>query len=213
MLERGKLISFEGLDGVGKTTQVRLTAEKLQKRGYPVLVTREPGGTPLSEAVRQLLLDPAFEGMSPVAEAFLYAGARAQLVREAILPALAAGKVVLCDRFVDSSIAYQGYGRGLDLQFLRFINSFVLQGLGRFLTILLDLEPGLALQRGSGKDRLEQEGLSFRQRVREGYLSLAREAPERVKLIAATGSPEEVQEKVWKHVLAFLEGNQPGGCF
>lgn len=213
MLKRGKLISFEGLDGVGKTTQVRLTAEKLRKWGCPVVVTREPGGTPLSEAVRQLLLDPVFEGMSPVAEAFLYAGARAQLVREVILPALDAGKIVLCDRFVDSSIAYQGYGRGVDLQFLWSINKFVLQELGSFLTVLLDLDPGLAIKRVSGNDRLEKEGLNFRQRVREGYLALAREAPERVKVVSAAGSPEEVQEKVWKHVSAFLEGKQSGGWF
>jgi dTMP kinase len=212
----GKLITFEGPDGAGKTTQVNLTAAALKAAGYSVLVTREPGGTRLSEAVRGLLLDPSFREMTPAAEALLYAGARAQLVREVMIPALAAGQVVLCDRFVDSSLAYQGYGRGLDLNLLRAINAFALNSLGSFYTILFDLEPEQGLLRSRGGragDRLEQEDISFHRRVREGYRALARAGPARIKVVEARGTPEEVQQRLWMLILPFLEGNEPGAPF
>lgn len=181
MEARGKLITFEGPDGAGKTTQIQLTEGFLEEQGYPVVRIREPGGTRLSEAIRQLLLDPSYKEMSAAAEALLYAAARAQLIDEVILPALAAGKVVLCDRFVDSSLAYQGYGRSLDLERLRMVNGFALNKLGAFRTILLDLPPEEGFRRSSGKierDRLEQESLSFHQRVREGYRILADSCPD-----------------------------------
>ncbi len=216
MREQGKLITFEGPDGAGKTTQVNLTAAALEAQGYSVLVTREPGGTLLSEAVRGLLLDPSFREMTPAAEALLYAGARAQLVREVIMPALAAGYVVLCDRFVDSSLAYQGYGRGVDLDLLRAINILALNDLGPFFTILLDLEPEQGLRRSRGRgagDRLEQEDIFFHQRVTKGYRTLARTASERIRVVDARGKPEEVQRRLRALLSPFLKGEEPGAPF
>lgn len=211
---KGNLITFEGPDGAGKTTQVRLLAETLKDRGYPVLVTREPGGTPLAEEIRQLLLDPRNREMSPITEALLYAGARAQLVSEVILPALDDGMVVLCDRFVDSSLAYQGYGRGLDLEMLQTVNKFALNKLRGFFTILLDLpaEDGLSrvAQLGEG-DRLEQEQLAFHIRVREGYLALAAASPERFRVVDAAAEVDVVHSRILAEVLNCLESRQEGG--
>jgi len=211
----GKLIVFEGPDGAGKTTQVKLAAERLQNAGYSIVVTREPGGTRLSEMIRQLLLDPNNREMSPVTEALLYAGARSQLVAEVILPALAAGKIVLCDRFVDSSLAYQGFGRGLDLEMLRQVNRFALNRLGRFCTIILDLPPEEGLKRGKQRERdwLEQEDLSFHRRVREGYRLLAKKYPERIRVVDASPQPEIVHQQVWEHLTAFIRGSYQGGVF
>lgn len=212
----GKLITLEGPDGAGKSTQVSLLASALKARGYPVLVTREPGGTRLGEEIRGLLLNPLYGEMNHVTEALLYAGARAQLVGEVILPALAAGVTVLCDRFVDSSLAYQGYGRGLDLGMLRAINGFALKQLGSFLTILLDLPPEEGLRRaaaGRRGDRLEQEDLDFHKRVRDGYLALAASNPERIVVVAAAAPVSAVQQSVLKHALAYLEGKRKGASF
>lgn len=214
MKRGGKLITFEGPDGAGKTTQVGMAARALESLGYRVLVAREPGGTRLSEAIRQILLDPAFREMNPVAEAFLYTGARAQLVGELILPALAEGYVVLCDRFVDSSIAYQGYGRGLSLEMLRVINACALKGLGSFLTILIDIEPGEGLERNvKEKDRLEQENLSFHRRVRDGYLALAASAPDRIRVVDGSGDRAAVHARVLSLIRDFLEGKAGGAPF
>jgi dTMP kinase len=212
---RGKLITFEGVDGAGKTTQVLLTAATLEQRGYTVLITREPGGTRLSEEIRRLLLDPQFSEMAASTEALLYAAARSQLVGEVILPALESGKVVLCDRFVDSSLAYQGYGRGLGLDLLRTVNAFALVGLGVFYTIMIDLVPEQGIQRFAIResDRLEQEGVSFLRRVRDGYRALAAAAPERIRVVDGSGTPEVVQARVWMHVAAFLEGREQGVPF
>ena len=149
-------------------------------------------------------------------EALLYAGARAQLVSEVLLPALAAGNVVLCDRFVDSSLAYQGYGRGLDLEMLRVINTFALHKLGTFCTVLLDLPPEEGLGRSAGvaeRDRLEQENLSFHRRVRDGYLILARDYPGRIKVVNASADPRLVQEQIQEYVMAYLTGRDQGGAF
>jgi dTMP kinase len=212
----GKLITFEGPDGAGKTTQVSMTARALEQSGYAALIIREPGGTRLSEAIRRLLLDPAYREMLPVTEALLYAGARAQLVGEVILPALAAGKIVLADRFVDSSLAYQGYGRGLDLEMLHLVNGFALNKLGVFRTILLDLPAGEGLERLAGekeRDRLEQESLSFHQRVRDGYSLLAQTCPERIKVVDAGADPQSVQKQIWEHVAAYLADRAPGASF
>ena len=203
----GKLITFEGIDGAGKTTQVLLTAAALEQRGFRVLTTREPGGVRLSEEIRRLLLDPQFSEMAASTEALLYAAARSQLVGELILPALEAGKVVLCDRFVDSSLAYQGYGRELSLVLLRTVNAFALAGLGIFYTIVIDLEPEQGLQRFANResDRLEQEDVSFHRRVRYGYRTLAAAAPERIRVVDGSGSADEVQARVWAQVAAFIE--------
>jgi dTMP kinase len=215
MAERGMLITFEGPDGAGKTTQIRMTAEALRLQGVDPLCTREPGGTRLSEAIRGLLLDPCFQEMDPLAEALLYAAARAQLVAEVILPALQAGRVVLCDRFVDSSLAYQGYGRGLDLKLLAGINSGALEQIGPFGTVVLDLPVELGLQRvrSAGKpDRLEQEAVDFHRRVRQGFLSLARNNPQRIRVIDAAAPASAIQAAVWGAVQDFLAGKQ-GAAF
>lgn len=212
----GKFITFEGPDGAGKTTQIQLTEDFLAEQGYLVVSMREPGGTRLSEAIRQLLLDPSYKEMCAATEALLYTAARAQLVNEVILPALAAGKVVLCDRFVDSSLAYQGYGRSLVLERLRMINGFAVNSLGAFRTILLDLPPEEGFRRSAGKierDRLEQESLDFHRRVREGYLRLADSCPERIRVVDASGGLELVQEQIKEHVLKYLTGRDPGGAF
>lgn len=211
----GKLITFEGVDGAGKTTQVLLTAAALEQRGYTVLTTREPGGTRLSEEVRRLLLDPQFSEMAASTEALLYAAARSQLVGEVILPALESGRVVLCDRFVDSSLAYQGYGRGLGLDLLRTVNAFALVGLGAFYTIVIDLQPEQGMRRFATResDRLEQESVSFHRRVRDGYRALAAAAPERIRVVDGTGTPDAVQARVWAHVAALLEDGEQGAPF
>jgi dTMP kinase len=212
---RGKLITFEGVDGAGKTTQVGMTAATLKQQGYEVLATREPGGTRLSEQIRRLLLDPQFGEMAASTEALLYAAARAQVVDEVILPALEAGKVVLCDRFVDSSLAYQGYGRSIDLAMLRSVNGLALAGLGAFFTVVIDLCPEQGLPRCAtrGSDRLEQESIDFHRRVRDGYRALAAAAPERIRLMDGSGAPDLVQTRMWTHVSAFLEGREPGASF
>jgi dTMP kinase len=162
-----------------------------------------------------LLLDPQFSEMAASTEALLYAAARSQLVGEVILPALDAGKVVFCDRFVDSSLAYQGYGRGLSLDLLRTVNAFALVGLGVFYTIMIDLAPEQGIQRFAIResDRLEQEGVSFLRRVRDGYRALAAAAPERIRAVDGSGTPEVVQARVWAHVAAFLEGREQGAPF
>jgi dTMP kinase len=211
----GKLITFEGVDGAGKSTQVLLTAAALEQRGYSVLTTREPGGTRLSEEIRRLLLDPQFNEMAASTEALLYTAARSQLVGEVILPALKSGKVVLCDRFVDSSLAYQGYGRGLGLDMLRTINAFALAGLGAFYTIVIDLQPEQGMRRFADResDRLEQESVSFHRRVRDGYRSLAAAAPERIRVVNGSDAQDTVQTRVWAHVAAFLEGGERGALF
>lgn len=211
----GRLITFEGVDGAGKSTQIALAAAALERRGYHVLATREPGGTRLSEEVRRLLLDPQFSEMAASTEALLYAAARSQLVVEVILPALKMGQVVLCDRFVDSTLAYQGYARGLDLDLLYTVNAFALSGLGPFFTILLDLasEEGLERSETRESDRLEQESASFHRRVRDGYLALAAAASQRIRVVDGAGAPEEVQARVWERLWAFLEGREPGAPF
>lgn len=190
-------ITLEGPDGSGKTTQSRLLAEWLQERGHSVLLVREPGGTSIGEQIRGILHDPAYTGMTPWAEVFLYAASRAQLVAEVIRPALAAGRIVLCDRYADSTLAYQGYGRGLDLNALRQILRLATGGLTPDLTFCLDISPEEGLSRrlkGGGEwNRLDQETLDFHRRVRAGYLELAGEHPQRWIIVDASRSVETIQ--------------------
>ena len=193
----GLFITFEGLDGCGKSTQMEMLAAGLEARGFVVLMTREPGGTPLSEAVRDILLDPRQRGMSARAEALLYAAARAHLVEQVIRPALEDGQIVLCDRYIDSSLAYQGYGRGLGTDNIMSMNAWATDCLFPDLTLLLDLDDSLRSNRlAAVPDRLEAEDDGFHQRVAEGYRALLIEHRHRMRRIDASGAPEDVQQRV-----------------
>ncbi|HLE28664.1 MAG TPA: dTMP kinase [Anaerolineales bacterium] len=193
-------ITFEGPDGSGKTTQAKLLAEHLVGLGHNVLLTREPGGTDIGEQVRNVLHDLSNQAMQPRAEILLYSAARAQLVGEKIRPHLAVGGVVLSDRYADSTMAYQGYGRGLDLETLRLITVFATDHLKPDLTLLFDLDPETGLRRrqagGSEWNRMDDLTLAFHQRVRAGYLELARAEPERWVVLDATQSIEALQQAV-----------------
>ena len=197
-MKQGWFISLEGVDGSGKSTQIQTTAAWLKEQGYEVLVTREPGGTATAEKIRNLVLD-ADVPLQPRTELLLYLAARAQHVAEVIKPALAAGRIVLCDRFVDSTLVYQGIVRGLDLCRLKELNEFASGELMPALTLLLDADPALLEERRRERgvtDRFEQEGLSFQKKLREGFLFLAEKEPERIKKVAALQAPEQVQAEI-----------------
>ena len=204
----GVFITFEGPEGSGKTTQIRRLADRLRSADRDVLLIREPGGTPIGDQIRAVLHDIANTAMVSEAEILLYSASRAQLVGQLIRPALARGTIVLCDRFADSTIAYQGYGRGLDLDALRQITAFATGGLVPDLTIYLDIpvEKGLdrkrrALALNEGEwNRLDQEPVDFHRRVRQGYLTLAADDPERWVILDAYHSIEDVQEEIHKAV-------------
>ena len=205
---RGLFITLEGVEGCGKTTQLHLLAEHLGRRGYRVFTTREPGGTPLAEALRGLLLDPATGAISPLSELMMYAAARAQHVHAVIHPALERGDVVLCDRFCDSTLAYQGGGRGLALDQIRTLNTLATGGLAPDCTLLFDLpvEEGLARSGKRGAlDRIEGESADFHHRVRGAFLDIARAEPERITIIDASAPVEEVFEAVRVRVDRLIE--------
>ncbi|HEX9376194.1 MAG TPA: dTMP kinase [Actinomycetota bacterium] len=193
---RGVLIAFEGVEGAGKGTQIRLAREYLEQEGFEVLVTREPGGTELGERVRSLLLDPATGMVEPRTEALLFAASRSQHVATVIRPALEEGKVVLCDRYVDSSLAYQGVARGLGEQDVLTLNVWATQGLFPDLVILLHIEPELGLNRSGEADRIESEGASFMAKVADAYLRIAEEHPERFVTVDSNRPPDVVHEEV-----------------
>ena len=214
---RGRFLTFEGIDGCGKTTQLRLLARAWRRRGFSVVTTREPGGTPLGERIRRLLLGRASAGMDPHAELLLMFAARAQHVRQVIRPALARGRVVLSDRFTDASLAYQGYGRGLDLDFIRRLHEAACGGLRPDLTFVIDIDPRSSVRRARRRNararrdegRFEREALAFYRRVRRGYRALARREPRRVKLIPGEASPERIHSRVLAHASRLLAGRTP----
>ncbi len=205
MTARGKFITFEGPEGGGKTTHARRLVEQLQAAGRQVLYTREPGGTPTGEAIRDILQhDKAGEAPCSETEVLLFAASRAQLVRHVIIPALERGAWVVCDRFADSTTAYQGYGRGFPVEQMIAINEFAINGAQPDLTLLLDLpvSDGFARlqQRGGQKDRIEREALEFHERVRAGYLAMAQRWPERFRVVDVRRPVEEVTAEIWNLV-------------
>ncbi len=200
---KGLFIVFEGIDGAGKSTQIKMLADALARRGRDVAVCRDPGGTKLGEEIRKLLLNPESK-IVPAAEACLYAASRAQLAADVIRPALNQGKIVIADRFSDSTLAYQGFGRGVPVELLRGINELAAGGLKADLTVLLDLPPELVRERlGSRADRLEKEAASFFQRVRRGYLTLAGERPENYLVLDARLPAEDIHRQVLHKIEVF----------
>ena len=202
---QGNLITFEGIDFSGKSVQANFLNEALKGRKLPVLFLREPGGTEISEKIRSVLLDNANHKMSAMTEVLLYSAARAQMVRESIIPHLEKGFVVICDRYFDSTTAYQGFGRKIDLDFIKKLNNFATEELVPDLTFLIDLDPEIALQRKKADlDRLEKEDLEFYQRVRNGYLEIARPNTERFVIIDGKQSIEVVQDEIFMEVKSKL---------
>ena len=197
MSENGLLVTFEGGEGSGKSTQAALLSRRLESEGRGVLQLREPGGTPLGEELRRLLLQRR-SAIAAEAELLLFLAARAELVRDLIRPALDEGKVVVCDRFSDSTIAYQGYGRGLDLAAVRALDTFATGGLVPDLTVLLDLPVAAGRARKPGeRDAIEAEGIAFHEHVRQGYLALAAEEPRRWLALDATLDADSIAAQVW----------------
>ena len=210
-MSRGKFITFEGGEGCGTSTQVKRLQEALEKEGVEVLLTREPGGTWLSEEIRHLIKDQTTDAPCDRSELLLFLAARAQLVKNVIRPALEAGKWVVSDRFSDSTIAYQGYGRGLPLDILKDMNDFACEGLRPDLTLLLDVTPETSHARmhqreaatNTTADRIELAGDEFHRRLRRGFAELAKTYPERIVTIDANGTVDEVWEEVWKSMRRF----------
>jgi len=206
--DRGLFITFEGPDGSGKSTQARLLAERLRGDGREVLETVEPGGTPIGQQIRRILLDPANQELTAVSELLLMFAARAQNVEQWILPALQQGQIVISDRFTDSSIAYQGSGRGLSWERVLELDRIACRGLKPDLTICIDIdtETGLAraLARGGLETRLEEQAIDFHHKVREAYHELARHEPQRFRLVDGRGTPETIAAQVWEQVAPLL---------
>lgn len=210
----GLFITFEGPDGSGKSTQMRLACERLEARGIPVVRTREPGGTAIGDRLRAIVLSPEFAEMEDETEALLYAASRAQHVREIIRPALAAGKIVVCDRFTDASIAYQGYGLGLGAERVAEINRFATGGLAPHRSYVLDIPVPVARERllarareqdGAGLDRIEGKPPSYHERVREGFLLIAKAEPQRVMLLDGNRPADEIAADIAADLDRMLE--------
>ena len=205
-MEKGLFITFEGLDGTGKTTQIQELEKKLNSYSLSDIKTREPGGTPIAEKIREIILDPGNIEMSPEAEALLYAASRAQHVSQVIQPALGKNKIVICDRYFDSTLAYQGYARSLDIEDLYIINDFAMQGIRPELTFLLDIDVDASASRlnDRSQDRLDLEREDFKKKVRAGFLKIAQFEKERIKVINASLPIEEISEIIWEETLKAL---------
>ena len=213
--KKGIFITIEGIEGCGKSTQVRILKNYLQKKGLDVLLTREPGGTEIGNQIRKVLLDKRNKMIVPYSELFLYAASRVQHVEEVILPALQEGKAVICDRFSDATTAYQGYGRGLNRNMVSVINGFSTKGLSPDLTIILDLPQEIGLKRARARNkekglsmkegRFEEENLLFHKKVRQGYLRISKSDPKRVKVINAGYDIKKVNSQISKEVDKLLQ--------
>ena len=215
-------ITFEGVEGSGKTTQIRRLKRYLTQKGIPCKVTREPGGCPIAERIRKILLNPDHREMTPLSELFLYEASRAQHVKEVIEPFLKRGTVVICDRFIDASIAYQGYGRKVDLNWVARLNRLSAEGIKPDITFLLDCPIDLGLKRALRRNRalnqekegrFEREKVQFHHRVRGGYLSIAKKDPQRVKVIDTRQGEERIFEKIRKivdNLIGFKESRVRG---
>ncbi|MBI3014167.1 MAG: dTMP kinase [Candidatus Tectomicrobia bacterium] len=216
----GKFITFEGVEGCGKSTQMEEAYRFLAGKKIPIVATREPGGTTIGNEIRNILLNRAHHGMQALTELLLYLAARAQHVKEVIRPALEAGKIVLCDRFHDSTLAYQGYGRGIDMDTISKLNALATDGIVPDLTFLLDIDVEEGLERarqrsaqmsagthrvGARLDRFEEDTLEFHRRIRAGYLTLAMQDPRRYVLIPAAGTPDDVRSRVLETLGRFLK--------
>jgi dTMP kinase len=209
-----KLITFEGIEGSGKSTQIKLVAEYFVEKNVPIIVTQEPSGTDIGRKIGSILFNREHYYMCAETEMFLFCAARAQHVREKILPALEQNKVVLCDRFSDATYAYQGAGRGLDSEFIRLINDYSALYLKPDLTLLFDLPVEIGLQRATDRnnrlkepssiDRFERENIDFHRRIREGYLNILRNDPKRFRLIDANQDVNAIQEEVRRHISDFI---------
>lgn len=202
-----RFITFEGIEGCGKSTQLRLLASRLEHRGFSVVSTREPGGSPIADQIRSILLDAGNNAMTSMAELLLYAAARAQHVEEVILPALESGKIVLCDRFTDATVAYQGYGRGLDMSTILELNRLASRSLRPDISVLLDcpVETGLSRAKarienasGAREERFELEAMAFHEKVRKGYLELAAREPERFIVVSGSRAMEETAAEIFR---------------
>ncbi len=209
----GYFITFEGVEGCGKTTQIKLLSEFLSTHGIQTVLTREPGGCPIADKIRTILLDADNRALSPLAELMLYAAARAQHVTEVIAPALEGGKIVLCDRFCDATVAYQSFGRGIDRGVIDTLNLHACQGVSPDLTLLVDCDPAVGLERarrrieassGPREERFELEELAFHHRVRNGYQQLAAEQPERFLIINGSDSIEDIFATISRQVSALI---------
>jgi dTMP kinase len=201
---RGLFISLEGIDGTGKSTQARLLAQRLKELGYPVVLSKEPGGTKIGTQIAGVLLSNENRNLCPKAEMLLFAADRAQHVQELIRPALERGEIVISSRYLDSTLAYQCWGHGLRLPEVEEVMMIATGRLLPDLTVVLDLDPSSALERAGG-DRLETEGLELQRKAREAYLALAARNPERIRIVPASGDPREVFERIWHWVLHLLE--------
>ncbi|MCL5037303.1 MAG: dTMP kinase [Chloroflexi bacterium] len=202
--QAGIFITFEGIEGCGKTTQSDMLYNYLIGQGYPAMFTREPGGTPVGEAVRKILADTKHKDMLPITETLLFSAARYQHVNQVIRPSLEEGMIIISDRFADATVAYQGFGRKVPMDLIRELNQVATWGVWPNLTVLLDIDPVLAFERLRGRleqtsqdlDRIEQETVEFFRNVREGYLQLATDDPARIKTVEAAGDPDEVHQRI-----------------
>lgn len=206
MSKKGMFITFEGGEGSGKSTHSKLLCDFLRRKGIKVLHTREPGGTSISEKIRKILLDPKNKEMDVISEMLLYMAARAEIIKQKIAPSLKKGNIVICDRFIDATLAYQGYAGGIDISIIKKIGGLVTKNISPDVTFFLDIDVKKGLQRsGRDKDRIERKSIFYHKKVRKGYLSIAKKEPKRVKVISSVGKKEKVQDLIRKELLCHLK--------